>query len=147
MMAVLEIFIDGDRNTFEPGDTISGKVRWFLEKETDVLTLSLFWRTVGRGTEDMGLAESLDFENPGLSGESSFSMKCPEGPYSFSGTLISIVWGLELTGKKGKNAVVEGIVIGPGCAEVVCTDYIEELTGGESRLKKAMQKFKTSNRR
>ena len=143
-----EILIDNDQTAFQPGDEIRGKIKWFLEKDPETLTLGLFWKTSGRGTEDIGVPCSQIFDNPGLMGEKDFVIKCPAGPYSFSGQLISIEWGLELTGEKGKNAAVTRLTIGPNAEEIVCTNTIEDDSpSGSGRLQNAMKKFKSRKNR
>ncbi len=120
-MAELEINLDSDQSCFEPGDHINGRIKWQLEKDPESLTLGLFWKTQGRGTEDVGVAKEITYDSPRLFGEKSFTIECPEGPYSYSGKLISIVWGIELCGKKVKGAAHRNITIAPGKKEVVCT--------------------------
>ena len=125
-MAEMEIHLDEGQTCFEPGDHICGRIKWQLQKDPEKLTLGLFWKTQGRGTEDTGLAKEIIFDNPGLSGEKSFIIECPEGPYSYSGKLISIVWGVELCGKKVKGVAGEDITIAPGGKEVVCTEFVSK---------------------
>lgn len=144
----LEIQIENDQTAFQPGDEIHGKIKWQFENDPETLTLGLFWKTAGRGTQDIGVPCSQTFDNPGLYGEKDFTIKCPEGPYSFSGKLISIIWGLELTGQKGKNAAVIDLTIGPNAREVVYTDYIEDLsTPPPGGLFAAMNNFKSRKNR
>lgn len=146
-MNEFEIQIENDQTAFQPGDEIRGKAKWFLEKQQEALTLGLFWRTSGRGTQDIGVPCSQTFDNPPMVGEKVFSIKCPPGPYSFSGRLISIDWGLELTGEKGKNAAIINLTIAPNGKEIVCTDSFKDSpSSGSVLLNGKMRKFKNSNR-
>jgi hypothetical protein len=88
----------------------------------EYLELALFWHTKGKGTQDIGIAETLRFDNPALEEERLFNMPLPAGPYSFSSKLISIVWSLELTDPDGKSAYQKDFVLSPTQQEIVCTE-------------------------
>lgn len=103
---------------FRPGETVSGRVEWALEREPDALELRLFWYTEGRGDRDAGIARTLRIEHPGRTGSQFFDLELPSGPYSFSGTLISLIWALELVAEPGEGTARREIVVGPGDAEV-----------------------------
>jgi hypothetical protein len=125
-MSKLDIQIEGTE-AFRPGEEICGRARWQLESKPECLEVSLFWRTEGRGTQNVGVVETVKFENPGAHGVKDFRLKTPSGPYSFSGTLISIVWSIELAELKGRNSVRKEITISSTGEEVVCTEQISEV--------------------
>ena len=126
-MSSLDIEIENGRTAFSPGEEIRGRVKWQFQEAPEKLELSLFWRTQGKGTQDTGIVKTITFEPAGMSGEKDFTFTAPEGPYSFSGKLISIIWGLELVEPgKGKDYVRREIVIAPGGSEVVCTESITD---------------------
>ena len=122
----LQIHIEQDRKGFKPGETIFGTVTWGLNKPPKGLELSLFWRTEGKGTQDIGIAQTLRFDNVGSIGSQEFSIKAPNGPYSFSGKLISIIWALELACEKGEETTRTDLVISATGAEVICSDSISD---------------------
>jgi hypothetical protein len=121
-MSILEIQIEDNKTNFKPGDEIRGNVLWQLDYALASLELSLFWRTEGSGTQDVGVAETITFDNPGTSGQKDFKIIAPAGPYSFSGKLISIVWALELATAKGKDTLRTHLIISPTGEKIVCIE-------------------------
>ena len=109
-MAQLEITTEFDNRVFVPGDTIRGKVSWQTttgEAPAGAVELRLFYYTSGKGTRDVAIVDSIAFDLPAASDQRDFEFKLPEGPYSFSGKLVSLIWGLEL--QVGDGGAVEGI--------------------------------------
>lgn len=96
MSRALAIDIEQMQTAFLPGQRISGTASWMSEKPPRRAALRLIWFTQGRGTEDAGIIDSLEYDLPQSSDERSFEFHLPAGPYSFSGTLISLTWALEL---------------------------------------------------
>jgi len=92
----IDIQFDNDRNTFLPGQIMSGEVRWLCVEPPKKASLQLLWYTEGKSDEDVGLVEKNEFDNPQLSDIRNFEFHLPVGPYSFSGKLISLTWALEL---------------------------------------------------
>jgi hypothetical protein len=92
----LRIEVDGGRRWFLPGETLSGRAVWRLEDDTEAVELRLFWYTSGKGTEDVAIIDSVRTDAAGTAGERGFSFRLPDGPYSFSGSLITLTWALEL---------------------------------------------------
>jgi hypothetical protein len=125
-MSGLQIHLEQDRNAFQCGKEIRGTAAWSLDRQPGAIELSLYWRTEGKGTQDIGIAQTVRFDNPGMMGMQEFSIKAPVGPFSFSGKLISILWALELACEKGKESVRKDIVISPTGTEVVCSDSIRD---------------------
>ena len=117
-MSELTINLKSDVASFEPGEELTGSVSWELNKPPRDLELRLFWFTRGKGTEDAGLVQSLRFEQPLNAETRSFSFRLPEAPYSFRGSLISLVWALELIVEPTKEVVRQEIVVGPGRQQV-----------------------------
>src|SRR4051812_12829644 len=86
---------DGQK-AFRPGEMVSGAAFWQLEQAPKWVEVRLFWRTRGKGTEDVSVVDTVRFENPQIEEARLFQLQAPDGPYSFSGRLISLIWGLEL---------------------------------------------------
>jgi hypothetical protein len=122
-MSNLDIQIEG-RDAFRPGEEICGRARWELPKNPKWLEVSLFWGTEGKGNQDRRVAERVRFETPGASGVKDFRLTAPSGPYSFSGTLILIIWWIQLAKLGGKNSVRKKITISSTGREVV---YMEQI--------------------
>lgn len=79
-----------------PGDTLELLASWSLAEPPASLEVRLFWFTQGKGTQDVGVVETQPIDVPGPQGERRVRFKLPDTPYSFSGTLITLAWGVEL---------------------------------------------------
>jgi len=117
-MSDLSISIQEARTAFEPGDEVSGNVSWNLSQAPRGIELRLFWFTRGKGTEDAAVVQTLNFERPMETETRSFRFRLPNEPYSFSGTLISLIWALELVAQPGKEVCRSEIVVAPGGKEI-----------------------------
>lgn len=118
-MEKLKILVHGDKAAFAPRETIRGAVEWNLDANPRRLDLSLFWYTSGKGTRDVGMVHSTQFDNPGASGSKEFSFTLPEGPFSFSGRLISLIWAIELTCSPGSETTRREIIVSPTGKEIL----------------------------
>lgn len=116
-MSKMDILLQDGKTTYAPGETVSGRVQWAMEGTR--LDLALFWYTTGKGTRDVGVIESIRFDDPGPHGTREFSFTLPEGPYSFSGKLISVVWAIELTCKPTEETARQEITVSPTGREIV----------------------------
>jgi len=116
-MSALNIEIANDQKGFVPGQVLSGAVYWGNQRSTRNAALRLLWYTEGKGTEDVGLVESIDFENAQPTDRYAFEFTMPIGPHSFSGRLISLSWALEL--QVGKEWVRKEIVLSPTGREIL----------------------------
>jgi len=118
-MSWLSIEMNGNQTYFSPGQKIEGSARWHLEKAPENLEVRLLWFTQGKGTQDVGLVESIPVDRPLEEGSFSFSFKLPDGPYSFSGKLISLLWAVEVVTKPSDEAQRADIVVAPNGREIV----------------------------
>jgi len=136
-MTQLRIELAGDRLAFNPGEELVGSVNWSNEQAPRSLELRLFWFTRGKGTEDVGLVENLNFEQPLPQETRSFRLKLPQAPYSCLGTLVSVVWALELIAYPSKAVTRQEIEVGPGRKAVrLGTAPTERLSGLRMRFGK-----------
>jgi len=117
-MSILKIELYDDQTAFQPGEEVQGKASWTAEQDPQRIELRLFWFTKGKGTVDAGVVETLRFDQPMVSETRSFRFLLPAAPYSFSGSLISLVWGLELIAYPSKEMVRREIEVGPARREV-----------------------------
>lgn len=115
-MSPLTIDIDDMNTSFQPGQTVRGQAAWRLSKEPKKAVLRLLWYTAGKGTEDVGVVQAIEFDNPAMTDSRRYEFKLPEGPYSFSGQLISLIWSLEL--HIGNQFVRQDITVSPGGREI-----------------------------
>jgi hypothetical protein len=92
----LDIFPNDNRTERQPGETVDLSAMWALKKAPRVLEARLFWFTRGKGTEDVEVVATERVAAPASAGEQVFRFTLPEGPWSFSGRLISLLWAIEL---------------------------------------------------
>jgi hypothetical protein len=118
-MDELKIELRDSKSVYPPGGMVRGGVRWNLQSNPESLELSLLWYTSGKGTQDAGVVETLKWETPGASGSKDFSFVLPSGPYSFSGTLISLIWALELTVFPGSQTRRVELIVSPTGDEIL----------------------------
>ena len=116
-MSQLAIRLDG-RTAFEPGETISVELEWSLPSSVEAIELRAVWNTVGKGTKDVGNEHLLTIDSPNPSESRRINVALPAAPYSFSGTLISLVWALELVVLPSGAACRQEITIAPHGAEI-----------------------------
>lgn len=122
----LRIDLDDDRRWFLPADTVAGNAVWRLDESADAVELRLFWHTSGKGTEDVEIVDSVRTEADGMAGERAFSFRLPLGPYSFSGSLITLSWALELVVLPGGQTERIELVVAPTPVEVRLTGLDRE---------------------
>jgi hypothetical protein len=116
-MSGLHIDITDHQQSFFPGQVLSGTVYWDNQVSAKDVTLRLLWYTEGRGTEDIGIVETMDFPAAQLTNRYSFEFSLPIGPYSFSGHLISLVWALEL--QVDKEWLRKEFILSPTGSEIL----------------------------
>ena len=127
-MEPLAIEIQNGANAFLPGETVEGTVSWQLgQPAPPVITveLRLFWYTQGKGDQDVGVVFAVPFANPGLQGSRAFRISLPDGPFSFSGKLISLVWALELVAEPGSRASRTEITVSPTRMEILIAPEVQ----------------------
>ncbi len=118
-MSSLRIATQLQRKTFRPGEEVSGAVGWTVDKEPKSAEVRLFWYTAGKGTRDVGIVAAQRLEAPKSNDERSFAFTLPEAPYSFSGTLISLIWAIELVVDPGGLSERVEITVSPTGEEIV----------------------------
>src|SRR6266436_5761632 len=92
----IQIQIDAEQTAFRPGESVNGTVSWSLPVAPTQVTVELFWTTRGKGQVDSEVVQSKQIKQPAASGEERISLKIPNGTYSFSGKLVSLLWGVRL---------------------------------------------------
>ena len=107
-----------NKTAFRPGEAIAGAVLWEFQKPPANAEVRLVWFTRGKGTEDGGIAVTVAFDAPPAADTREFSFDAPNGPYSFSGALIAVVWAVEFVAKPGNEFQRIEIVIAPGAREI-----------------------------
>ncbi len=122
MMSKMTIETERGKDRFVPTDKVSGTVSWDLDQVPDSVELRLFWYTKGKGDRDVGIVAGVALANPQAHDRRDFSFKLPEGPYSFSGRLISLIWALELIAKPSDLTERFDLTVSPTGEEVRIRD-------------------------
>ena len=115
---MIRLGIRENKTSFRPGETIAGAVLWELEKVPALAEVRLLWFTRGKGTEDGATVETVTFDAAPAADTREFSFAAPNGPYSFSGTLIALIWAVEFVAKPGGEFQRIEIMIAPGAKEI-----------------------------
>lgn len=97
----LRVLLDGDRRDFAAGDRITGAVEVVVNAacECKALTVTMHWRTHGRGNRTRGGEQTqVVHSGPLAAGEAllfEFGFDAPPGPFTYHGTLLNVDWYLE----------------------------------------------------
>ncbi len=92
---------------------------WRVDDQPTSAELRLFWYTSGKGTQDVGVVNTMTFAAPRTDDHRDFTLPLPREPYSFSGTLISLIWAIELIVEPGEHVERREIVLSATGEEVV----------------------------
>ena len=117
-MSALNLQLADAKTKYRPGERLEGVAFWELSEKPRSLEVRLYWRTQGKGTVDLEIVRSVAFDGVALNDRRPFSMELPPGPYSVSGKLVSIVWGVELVAEPGGQSDHLEITISPSGEEV-----------------------------
>ena len=118
-MESIEIETRDGANAFLSGEVVEGTVSWQLDRPATAAELRLFWYTEGKGDQDLKVVETVAFANPEEQDRRGFRVRLPEGPYSFSGKLISLLWALEAVVEPGSRAGRLVLTISPTRREIL----------------------------
>lgn len=114
----IRLSIDLETRGVVPGDDIRGVARWTASGPLQAIEVRLAWHTEGKGSSDSGVALEDRLDNPPLVGSHAFALPAPEGPYSFSGKLVSLVWQVGLRAIPSGEVAWEEVVISPTGREI-----------------------------
>lgn len=132
----ISIHIDYDNKDYTPGETITGTVLWTpqsIGKKKKDTHIALFYKTSGRGTEEVHIVAKQSWPADAIKGTFEFTL--PYEPYSFSGKLISLTWGLEAVSSSGKETTIYDLSLTPNGAPIIL-DVIKDKASSRSLLKK-----------
>lgn len=113
-MSEMKIAVRKQPAQFQPGGEIAGAAQWSLKHAPKSVEVRLLWHTRGRGIEDVAVAATVQFESPLQDDTRPFTITAPEAPYSFTGSLVTLEWALELVALPSKENARIDIVIAPG---------------------------------
>ncbi len=109
---------DSVRN-FEPGERVAVTCAWQLDETPREVEVRLVWYTSGKGDRDVSVVQAHPLEAPQAMDMRQLEITLPEGPYSFSGKLISLLWALELVAEPSGESHRIDITVAPGGSEVL----------------------------
>ena len=115
----LTLQIRDDRTRFAPGEEVAGVVSWQLSGPPRAVVVRLIWLTRGKGTGDVGGGAEVRFDAPAMADRKEFRLRVPDGPYSFSGKLISLIWMLELAVEPSGEARQIELTVSPTGREIL----------------------------
>jgi len=118
-MSTLKIGTYENKTNYRPGEEVAGRALWMLDEPPKAVEARLFWYTEGKGTQDVGLIDSVRFDAPLPRDQKDFRFTLPAEPYSFSGKLISLIWALELVVLPSDETERLPITVSPTGGEVV----------------------------
>lgn len=115
----LGLFIENDRTSFMPGESLELSVLWALPSKPESMEVRLFWYTRSKGTEDVGVVATEALASTTASGEGKVRFTLPVAPYSFSGKLISLLWAVELVAEPGPRSARCEFTLSPTGKEIL----------------------------
>jgi hypothetical protein len=121
MSDVPELYVEipGGRTAFAPGEALTVNVLWALPETPSSLEVRLCWHTQGKGTEDIEIVDTRPIAALSAAGENRVTFDLPDGPYSFSGKLISLLWSVEFVAEPGDKSALCDFVLSPAGREIV----------------------------
>lgn len=117
-----ELDVRLDQTNCRPGGTLTGRVVLDgLEPPPRRIAVSLLWHTSGKGEQDVQVVARQELDDPQASGSWRFAFQLPDQPLSFSGTLITLEWLVEVLVSPGKRLVQAAFVLAPDGQELRLT--------------------------
>lgn len=126
---MLSFDLENKSASYLPGQEIIGTVQWTDEQsKTTHLEARLIWYTVGKGTRDVGLIATERIESHGrTNGQATFRFNAPHRPYSFSASLLTLTWAVEVIEFPTRQSQTKKLTISPSGDELqLVNDYTEQ---------------------
>ena len=117
-MSTLNLQLADAKTKYRPGERLEGVAFWELSEKPRSLEVRLYWRTQGKGTVDLEIVRNVKFTQMGPQDRRPFRLELPAAPYSVSGKLVSIVWGVEAVSEPAGDSAAVEIVLSPTGEEV-----------------------------
>ena len=114
----LALTIERQPASFRPGERLDGVASWQHMDSIRSAVVRLFWSTSGKGSTDTEIVLAEDLTNPLTDDTRTFSFVLPTGPPGFSGSLITLSWGVELVIEPGEQAIHREFEFGPDGREL-----------------------------
>jgi len=117
-MSSIALELADGKTRYRPGEWVEGVAFWGLSSAPGSIEVRIYWRTQGKGTQDLEIVRNVKFTQVGLEDRRPFRLQLPAAPYSFSGKLITLAWGVEIVVEPaGESANIE-ITLSPTGEEV-----------------------------
>jgi hypothetical protein len=84
------------REQYRPGENVEGNVQWKLSEPADTIVVRLLLEITANWNSEKFYASGVQWKQLPSSGICNFSLRLPEGPYSFIGKKIRIDWSVEV---------------------------------------------------
>ncbi|MEK6373910.1 MAG: hypothetical protein AABO58_14585 [Acidobacteriota bacterium] len=94
---MISIRIDDD--TVTAGEFVTGRIFWSAEgdRRPRRIIASAVWETAGQGNKVRGVGRAMEYEPREAEATFSFRLLIPhEGPITFKGELVAVVWKLKV---------------------------------------------------
>ena len=88
-------------------------VIWLCEQKPGRITVSLVWMTRSPELSELHVIDSITYNDLALQGAREFKTKLPVGPYSFSGNLFSLIWGVQALVEPSGHSLFKEISVSP----------------------------------
>ena len=121
----LHLELADGKTKYRPGEAVEGVAFWELDAPPKSVEIRLFWRTQGKGTVDVEVVQSQPQIGAAARDRRPFRFVLPAGPYSVSGVLVSIVWGVELVSEPSTDSASTEITVSPTGEEI----RLQKVTG------------------
>jgi hypothetical protein len=117
-MSSMTLELADGKTKYRPGEWVEGVAFWSLTAAPESIEVRIYWRTQGKGTQDLEIVRNVKFTQVGLEDRRPFRLQLPAAPYSFSGKLITLAWGVEIVVEPaGESSNIE-IILSPTGEEV-----------------------------
>jgi len=117
-MSSINLELADGKTRYRPGEWVEGVAFWSLSAAPESIEVRIYWRTQGKGTQDLELVRNVKFAQIGLEDRRPFRLQLPAAPYSFSGKLITLAWGVEVVGEPAGESANIDITVSPTGEEV-----------------------------
>ena len=118
-MNEVKIGLREGRHHYPPAAEVHGAAAWKCDQPPQTVEVRLLWFTRGRGSDDVGVVDTMRFEQPQAEQALPFQFILPPAPYSFSGKLITLSWAVEVVLQPSKDSARVEFLMAPDGKEIV----------------------------
>jgi hypothetical protein len=116
------VLLDRLQHVFRPGERLTGRYQVVGVGPADLkaVEVCVHWFTDGKGNADVGVHhyEKRGDDDLGTAPEGTFAATLPEGPWSYDGLVVKVVWCVQVRATPRAGEPAEGIAyFGLGTAD------------------------------